>query len=171
MATIEFDGKTFPLDDAIALPQIPDDPTSVAAADERVREALRPWHPAAANTTITRSKRGDEHVITVTIRAGIKASVGVAVEVPGSDERLLRHPVLRALCLEPECPSPALALLLELRRRYPGGLLTLPELVIHYDEVHEAARESRVDAEGTGRMLRLLKDMPQEPCAQIPWGF
>jgi hypothetical protein len=62
VAKIKIDGNTLDLEDAIV------------ATDKGLCEALAPYYPAVANATIKREKKGDETIITVTKKAGVKGA-------------------------------------------------------------------------------------------------
>lgn len=151
-------------------------PEEIAGDDAKLRAALTPFFPGAANAKFMRTPPKDE-VVTVTVikQAGTKGSDHdlILIDGPLKPQRELGDAddlVLRRLIEAEEGQNPVVDLntALEGKTLNQLGIEKLLELDSEIDETLEVGRKERDRLENT---LSLLKRTAPQPASSVPTGF
>jgi len=134
----------------------------IAGDDAKLKAALAPFFPGAANSKIMRSEPVDG-VITVTVvkQAGTKGSGA------GTKGTILTH-----LVNAPAGENPVVELLRKMEADSESLLKLDPEqLLLHDAEIRKALEAGRMEYDATQRTLDWLTSAPAQPSKLVMAGF
>jgi hypothetical protein len=135
MAVIHLEGQEIPIDDAIA------------SDDQKLRDALIPFYPDAAQAEIAREAKEGQMIVRMVKRAGTK---GIS---SGTGTQNVLNQLLKA---ESEL-NPALQLGWQLKQLELMGKLDLGTLLPLQDSIQKAIAQGETEVKQVETALRLLK--------------
>lgn len=151
-------------------------PAEIAGDDEKLRAALQPFFPGAANAKFMRSEADGVETVNVVKQAGTKGRITLDVEnkpvvgldvASGGDKTVI---VLARLVQAPESRNPVIDLYYELRDVDPRILSTEQVLEIT-GKINQVIEDGQQQEEMMSRAEERLKDARAVPSTETPAGF
>lgn len=132
-------------------------PAEIAGDDEKLRAALQPYFPGAANAKFMRSEADGVETVNVVKQAGTKGRI--TIDLP-----------FRKLEEAPESRNPVIDLYYELRDVDPRILSTEQVLEIT-GKINQVIEDGQQQEEMMSRAEERLKDARAVPSTETPAGF
>lgn len=138
-------------------------PAEIGGDDAKVRAALAPFFPDAANAMITRKEEGDQVTVTVIKKAGSKGGT-----YPPATSLKGRGEVVEMLRGAKGGQNPAVALFLQMGEYEDMDPVTLLEMG---PRIEKALKDGQEQGERLGRTLAALRMAPAQASSLVPVGF